>query len=82
MRVFIGVPDIVLGGGEFGIVYEGKLRKDIPVAVKTVRSGSSSEKLQILLDEIKTMLLIGDHRHVIKFYGAVIENIRKGTELL
>ena len=66
------------GGGEFGIVYEGKLRKEIPVAVKTARSESSSEKLQILLYEIKTMLLIGHNPNVITFYGAVIENILKG----
>ena len=71
---------IILGSGQFGIVFKGILRiagDTMDVAVKTVTPGVDIEIFKSLLSEIKIMEYLGTHENVIQMFGACTEQIEK-----
>ncbi|CAG7827750.1 unnamed protein product [Allacma fusca] len=66
-----------LGKGVHGVVYKGKIG-EIPIAVKTVREGVEKEVLMALLDELKIMIYLGQHDHVVNLKGACTQFLEEG----
>jgi len=73
----------VLGKGQFGTVYKGKISGSMDiVAFKTPnREQVSATYLKNLLQEIKIMIYIGHHENVVKLIGAHTQKIREGKHL-
>jgi len=68
----------VLGSGAFGVVYKGKLvGSPNPVAIKTVLPHSEITYFKSLLSEVKVMIHIGRHPHIVTIIGASTELIRE-----
>ncbi|XP_072167395.1 fibroblast growth factor receptor-like [Diadema setosum] len=80
----------VLGKGQFGIVYRGRLRKsdgekgEIAVAIKTVKENATRSMKQDFLNEIKLMIEIGNHPNIVAVLACctVIEPYFAVTELV
>ena len=70
-----------LGEGNSGVVYEG-IYDGERVAVKQCKGGLSHEQMYEFLMEIKIMAYIGDHPHIVKFYGVDISRLRFGKNYL
>lgn len=79
----------LLGGGQFGQVYFGELRKTrvsdrsaaeevIPVAIKAPRDGRNVNHQKALADELKVMIAIGVHANVLCLIGAVTKEMSQG----
>ncbi|CAI5456138.1 unnamed protein product [Caenorhabditis angaria] len=83
----------VLGSGNFGIVYEGWIKKRsivneaqtcsrLHVAIKTPLSGYNVNQQRMLGEELKVMCAIGKHPNVLALVGAVTKSMRKGELLV
>ncbi|VDK41767.1 unnamed protein product [Anisakis simplex] len=79
----------LLGGGQFGLVYLGELRKArvsdssaasdvIDVAIKAPRDGRNVNHQKALADELKVMIAIGTHPNVLCLIGAVTKQMSTG----
>ncbi|OXA41074.1 Vascular endothelial growth factor receptor 3 [Folsomia candida] len=80
----------ILGAGAFGMVVKGMWingchdyqnicnysNSNPAVAVKMVKPDVEVQYFKALLSEIKIMAYLGDHKHLVKFYGASTENIQ------
>lgn len=71
----------VLGVGNFGNVYKGRLygagvRED--VAVKTVNKESDLFALRALLSELKILIYIGRHENIVSLVGAHTSRLGEG----
>ncbi|XP_055307327.1 platelet-derived growth factor receptor alpha-like [Sitodiplosis mosellana] len=72
-----------LGGGAFGVVYEGIADSILPnekntkVAVKMVKRMSNDEILRALIMELKIMVHLGQHLNLVNLLGAVTDNITR-----
>ncbi len=83
-------PGAILGTGEFGIVYKGKLdvgqesapstssKNQTTVAIKTVNQTSGLNGIRSLLKEVKVMLYMGQHNNIAKLIGCCTDKIREG----
>ncbi|ODM94591.1 Mast/stem cell growth factor receptor Kit [Orchesella cincta] len=70
----------LLGSGQFGFVYKGKLvSSETDVAVKMTRPYSPPIAVKCLLSEIKILTHVGTHDHVCKLLGAFTQEISNGT---
>ncbi|CAG9854780.1 unnamed protein product [Phyllotreta striolata] len=71
------IKEKILGEGEFGVVYEGRVfelgskQGYTKVAIKELRENSPKEGEQDLLDEMEIMKIIGHHDHIIGLLGCV-----------
>lgn len=76
----------LLGGGQFGQVFFGELRKTrvtdasaasdtIDVAIKAPRDGRNVNHQKALADELKVMIAIGTHPNVLCLIGAVTKQM-------
>uniref|UniRef100_F1KRI3 receptor protein-tyrosine kinase n=1 Tax=Ascaris suum TaxID=6253 RepID=F1KRI3_ASCSU len=79
----------LLGGGQFGQVFFGELRKTrvtdasaasdtIDVAIKAPRDGRNVNHQKALADELKVMIAIGTHPNVLCLIGAVTKQMSTG----
>jgi hypothetical protein len=68
----------ILGSGAFGIVYKGIVH-GVPAAVKTVKADGGKESLKALLSEIKIIMYIGKHEHIVQLLAANTSDLQKGT---
>ncbi|VDM25103.1 unnamed protein product [Toxocara canis] len=79
----------LLGGGQFGQVFLGELRKTrvtdtsaafdaIEVAIKAPRDGRNVNHQKALADELKVMIAIGTHPNVLCLIGAVTKQMSTG----
>ena len=48
------------------------------VAVKIPKPSADLDYFRAFLREIKIMGYVGDHRNVVKLYGAVVDDLRNG----
>ncbi|XP_055309598.1 platelet-derived growth factor receptor alpha-like [Sitodiplosis mosellana] len=70
-----------LGGGAFGVVYEGiahgilAYEEKTKVAVKMVKRMSNEEIMRALVLELKIMVHLGQHLNLVNLLGAVTKNI-------
>jgi len=69
----------ILGNGEFGCVYKGKIERKI-VAIKTTKKNIDVDQFKAMLSEIKVMTYLGPHENVVSFVGACTDNIRQGEQ--
>jgi len=76
---------LILGEGQFGVVYKGLIKKDDKpeeVAVKTTKNVEDKEaqrqQLKSLLSELKLLVYIGQHPHVIRLAGAYTRQLKTG----
>ena len=70
----------VLGSGQFGVVYQGFVKREDGkeiVAVKTVRSNVDVENFKALLSEIKIMAYLEKHEHICCLAGACTSSIKE-----
>jgi len=67
----------ILGFGEFGVVYEGRLEDQI-VAVKTVKQGVEKIYLKSLMLELKILMLLRNHENIISLVGAQTSKLASG----
>ena len=70
----------VLGSGQFGVVYQGFIKREDGkeiVAVKTVRSNVDVENFKALLAEIKIMAYLEKHEHICCLAGACTSSIKE-----
>jgi len=67
----------LLGLGAHGAVYKGLLR-GFPVAIKTVNKNAGKSYLKALLSELKIMIYLGKHEHVMEFIGSDTTGLHKG----
>ncbi|CAG7828347.1 unnamed protein product [Allacma fusca] len=77
--------EVVLGSGQYGMVFKGKLvieEHQRSVAVKTVKPSADKEFVKALLSEIKIMMTIGSHPSVVNFIGALTQDLRDGKLLI
>jgi hypothetical protein len=74
---------LVLGKGQCGTVYKGKIlgEEDTVVAFKTTDAFSSIIDVKNLLSEIKIMSYIGEHENIVCLLGACTEKLEKGSHL-
>ncbi|VDP11829.1 unnamed protein product [Onchocerca flexuosa] len=79
----------LLGGGHFGQVYLGELKKPrvsdslavsdmLKVAIKAPRDGRNLHHQKALADELKIMIAIGIHSNVLCLIGAVTKQMSSG----
>ena len=68
--------DKILGTGEFGVVYSGKLGES-DVAVKTTKTTADVDFFKAFLKEIKVMTFIGKHSNVVQTLGTSTNKIRE-----
>ncbi|ODM92358.1 Vascular endothelial growth factor receptor 2 [Orchesella cincta] len=71
----------LIGSGEFGNVYKGTLVKQgfsMSVAVKTTKPYSNAQHLRAMLQEVKTMMYVGQHPQIVTLIGCCTLNIREG----
>jgi len=59
----------ILGFGEFGVVYKGRLENQT-VAVKTVKEGVEKVYLKSLMLELKILMLVRNHDCIVSLVGA------------
>jgi len=73
--------DRLIGAGQFGMVFKGAWLDQV-CAVKTLRPGVSSDSVEYerLLAEVTVLSGVGAHPNIVRFYGAVVEEM--GTPLL
>jgi len=72
--------NLILGIGEFGIVYKGRLG-DQNVAVKTVKPGVEKVYLKSLMLELKILMLLRNHENIINLVGAQTSTLASGEFL-
>ncbi|CAL8132860.1 unnamed protein product [Orchesella dallaii] len=65
-----------IGSGQFGVVYATTLN-DQKVAVK-VSKERSKECVKSIMSEIKIMVFLGEHKHILNFYGAYTRELKRG----
>ncbi|XP_078346190.1 fibroblast growth factor receptor 3-like isoform X2 [Oculina patagonica] len=72
------IQDVVLGQGEFGIVYKGSYHcedeKVINVAVKQLKDNTSVSDKVALLSEIQMLKLAGRHPNIVNLVGACTQD--------
>ncbi|CAG7734893.1 unnamed protein product, partial [Allacma fusca] len=73
------ISELELGSGSHGVVYEGTLG-GLPVAVKSVRNGVEKQVLLALLDELKIMIYLGKHDHIVDLKGACTQFLEQGDD--
>ena len=66
----------LLGVGDYSMVYRGTYNS-MPVVVKNVESNVNVEEFKAILAEVKTMAYVGDHKNILKFWGAEVLAIKK-----
>ncbi|CAH8447991.1 unnamed protein product [Schistosoma curassoni] len=73
----------LLGEGNYGIVYKGKLSinaddesnsSDTEIAIKTLKDGFRNRQLINLIREAKVLIELEPHPNIIKFHGLCIDN--------
>jgi len=72
----------ILGQGQFGTVFMGKILKvgnvgPQQVAVKTYKKTADIGYLKSLLSEIKIMSQVGKHPNLVNLVGASTRNLKK-----
>ena len=75
----------VLGSGQFGVVLKGELvATGTPVAIKTIKFANRSSKhyVKALLGELKILIYLGRHPHIVNLIGACTAQLRKGSVLI
>ncbi|CAG7731408.1 unnamed protein product [Allacma fusca] len=72
--------DKKLGEGAYGIVFQGALVNNSTkmVAIKTVKPGVEKSILLALLSELKVMIHLDIHEHIVALIGACTEFLRDG----
>jgi len=79
--------DAILGQGEFGIVYKGKVNLDnimADAAFKTTKSTgrnnleATRKQVKSLISELKLMIYIGRHPNLINLLGAYTRQLQEG----
>jgi len=68
----------ILGSGEFGVVFKGVYQQK-QVAIKTLKSGTDKDYVKALLMELKVLIHLKEHPHLVNLVGANTKNLRKGT---
>ncbi len=70
----------LIGSGEFGKVYHGKLNEHLDVAIKVPNPNDSKESFKNTLTEVKTLCYLanGQHSNVVLFLGAYTREIQNG----
>jgi len=73
--------DKLIGAGQFGMVYKGTWMDQV-CAVKTLRPGVANDSVEYerLLAEATVLSGVGAHPNIVRFYGAVVEEM--GTPLV
>ncbi|CAL8132866.1 unnamed protein product [Orchesella dallaii] len=69
-----------IGSGQFGVVYATTLN-DQKVAVK-VSKERNKECVKSIMSEIKIMVFLGEHKHILNFVGAYTRELKKGIVCL
>jgi len=73
----------LLGNGQFGTVFKGKLEGDPnDVAIKVPQPNCTSSNLKSMLSEIKIMICVGQHPNIVSILGAYTKEIRQGAYFL
>lgn len=72
--------DHVLGEGQFGTVLQATLNGNA-VAVKTVKENVDKIYLKSLLTELKVLIYLGHHDHIVSLIGAHTTQLRKGIRI-
>jgi len=73
---------MILGKGEFGVVFKGTVEKGgtlEEVAIKTTKSSNNAQYIRNLLSELKVMIYIGEHPNIVRLVGANTDDIRNGS---
>jgi len=71
----------ILGSGEFGIVFKGRIRHEEVVAVKTTstsKGAADNMYLKSLLYELKVLIYLGEHDHIVRLQGAYTSRLASG----
>ncbi|CAG7722062.1 unnamed protein product, partial [Allacma fusca] len=69
--------NLELGRGAFGVVFKGQIGNQI-VAAKTVLPDADKSTVLALLSELKIMIYLGKHEHLVELIGACTEFLREG----
>jgi len=80
--IYLTDDSLLLGKGEFGLVYRGKVEGyDKELAIKKNTANISATSFKNMLSEIKIMIYVGKHPNIVSIVGAHTGDIRQGIQI-